>query len=171
MLYLAYIVFGLLIGILVASIFNYFYNRNRWVATQEQVESFADRMKKVGIMQAHIERVDQITDSQNSIISMLEGPSRGTSHSHTKNKLVSQLREMEDEKMDLFKKIVDLGFDPMVKIHDGEDFVEVTMSQAVLIRQDMKAGPKTKTDSNNHRTKHLKLVEDDSDDASPNTIH
>lgn len=57
-----------------------------------------------------------ITERQISLLGALDMPQSGPLHGKHKNKLVSELKALEEEKMSILKSIVDEGHDPKLVI-------------------------------------------------------
>jgi len=69
---------------------------------------------------------------QLELTAQLEAPTKGTSHSFWKRDLQSQIMDMEEEKMDIFRSILSDGVDPVLVTMglDGER-EDIKMSVAV----------------------------------------
>lgn len=101
-------------------------------------------------------RVTQITSEQMELLANAERPSASATHSKYQNSIVSELKKLEKEKMDIFRSILKDGVDPKLSvIADGKPTV-MKMSEAVSL-YDSHQSPSDFSDSKNPRVR-LRLV-------------
>ena len=62
----------------------------------------------------------EITERQLTIMGALDSPQSGPLHGKYKNTLNSELKALEQEKMDILKSVLDDGFDPKFKLCEFE---------------------------------------------------
>ena len=101
--------------------------------------------------------IEGITKKQTEIMSQLDTPTKGTSHSKWKRGLIDQIKDMELEKMEVFRTILTEGVDPILVCQTPDGELEKLKMSEILKRFDENSSaltsptsPKvTKTDSNN----------------------
>lgn len=141
------------------------------------MNEFAIKMQKMGSISHKIQVSEELSKEQARLITQLSLPSKNSSHDSYKREILEEVKEIEKTKMAIFKTIVEDGFDPMVKVYDGNSpnqTKEITMSEAVLRYEANQKTTKesTQTDSNPQRGNHLRLVKgEQSNDTNSTTIH
>lgn len=110
----------------------------------KKVKNFIESLKKLTTeksksMQSIKKRLDQafdITDRQLAIMGMLDMPQTSASHGKYKNQLVSELKQLEEEKMGILKSILQEGHDPSLVVLKGDGQKEVVKLSEFIRRQE-----------------------------------
>jgi len=105
----------------------------------EEVKAFnqkvSDTIKahedKLARYQQLMHQVKEIQTAQNTIQEGLNSPSKGSLDSAYKNKQGQVLLTMEEEKYLLFNEILDLGFDPIMRVWNRGVSTEMLLSELV----------------------------------------
>jgi len=127
------------------------------------INSQKEKVEKIVI--AYIKEAEAITNSQLSLWKQLDGPNKGAAHSKWRSSLVQQLKQLEEDKINIFQKMVDLGYDlPIAAMDENGKVNKIKMSEA--IKQHLKEPippkpsnlkPVSSSPVNNDK-KHLKIV-------------
>ena len=112
----------------------------------------------IGSVKYRFKMIDDKTSEQQNLLNGLKGPSAGAAVSRHRNSVISRIKELEEEKSELMRSILDDGIDPEVTIlTPSGDTEKVKMSEALSMREAAKPAssfqPKNKTDPNLIRMK------------------
>ena len=66
----------------------------------------------------------EIAKIQMEMLSQIDAPSKNALHSKYKNGLISEIQELETQKMALLKQVLDSGFDPTITVMNDEGVLE-----------------------------------------------
>ena len=89
-----------------------------------------------------IKDAEGLAKQQTDLSSQAQQPSKGAAHSRWKNGLIAQMRELEDKKIEVFRKIVAEGYDPKIGVLRPSGEVEqLPMSEAIKVWE-MEDAPK-----------------------------
>lgn len=75
-----------------------------------------DEGVKYGVVKPKIERINEISKEQVAYMGNLDRPNASAAHARHKNKIVSLIKALEEEKMSLFKSILESGADPLLSV-------------------------------------------------------
>lgn len=138
------------------------------VTKREKEEDLGvDKMKKdvdlLVSVRARFLEVQKITDQQMSLLSGAERPSASALHSKHQNSIIGELKKLEEEKIAIFRSILQDGLDPNLSmIVDGKPST-MKMSEAVsLYESNQKQVVKTET---NIPRSNLRLVINEDDNV------
>ncbi len=133
----------------------------------KDMNKLIDDIEKVGSIKYRFKQAQDIADVQLELLARVSRPNASASHSRYKNDIVGQLKDLERQKMDIFRSILADGVDPnLIMILNGEQ-TTVKMSEAVAMydaengEYKRPASP-PKTDPINPRNG-LKLIVDNGD--------
>jgi len=119
---------------------------------------------KFGVVQLKIDRINEISKEQAKYMGSLDQPSASAAHSRHKNSIVSQIKALEQEKIELFSSILDSGADPMLKVAIDGEVKNLRASELLPYLKSEKTPsytPQSKTDSNTPgSTRTLRIVSD-----------
>jgi ribosome-binding ATPase YchF (GTP1/OBG family) len=83
----------------------------------EELKKRADEIEKsMAPVKDKMARVQEITKQQMDLLGMVDQPSKNSLHSKWKNGLNSQIRQLEEEKMEILKSILREGQDPVITV-------------------------------------------------------
>jgi hypothetical protein len=124
---------GIIIG--VASTMIYFNYLLRVVMSALHGRKIPDKVEaegKVARCTAKIKRAVEIGKEQLELFGKMDGPNKSATHAKWKNELGARIRELEAEKIAIYREIVAEGFDPMITMIgvDGNP-EQVKMSEVV----------------------------------------
>lgn len=150
--------YGFVLGVVVASIV--------WMIVLSDLEQrkkidskklYRD-IELIGSVKYRFTKVNEITEKQLELVSRTDRPSASAAHSRNKNNIVSEIKALEEEKMDIFRSILNDGIDPNLQmIIDGQPQT-IKMSEAVAMHENNYATSSIKTESKKPRKNPLKLV-------------
>jgi hypothetical protein len=147
------------------------YSRYDTERTAEDVEkeaaamlAYMKKLKVYTLAKDKLARVTDITNQQMDLLKAVDQPSINASHSRYKNSIAQLLRDLEKEKILLFRDILDLGIDPILTVYTQEGIVHTRMSQ-IVESHPMHMGTATNTEPTNTRNRPmLKLIKSVGDD-------
>jgi hypothetical protein len=121
-----------------------------------------------GSVNYRFKQIKKLTEKQFDIAKMIEGPSRGPSFSKYRRQAQKDIQELEDQKLEIFRSMVDDNVDPLISTLDLQGNERKLRVSEMLAEQEAKSTTKPNTDPNNHRVAHLSLVkeQDDGKDSS-----
>jgi hypothetical protein len=140
---------GLLIGYYINNIFKNILLNGIEKNIIKKINYAYDEGVKNGLLQAKIDRINEISNEQTHILGALDQPNASAAHSRYKNSLVSKIKAMEEEKLDLFKSMLKDGSDPIISIKINGEAKTMKASQLLpylesgLIPEDKTTEPKT----------------------------
>jgi hypothetical protein len=115
------LIVGSLIGYYISNFFNNLLLSGVERNIVKNINYAYDEGVKNGMLQAKIERINEISNEQIQIFGALDQPNASAAHGRYKNSLVSKIKAMEEEKLDLFRSMLKDGADPTMSIRiDGE---------------------------------------------------
>jgi hypothetical protein len=169
------VIVGVLVGILISGEFQRFNISNLLKTFKKELLRAYEEGVKYGAVQLKIERINEISKTQIDYMGSLERPNASAAHARHKNSLVSQVKALEEEKIALFKSMLEGGVDPLLTVMIDGATKNIRASELLpmiesgYIPQD--ETPQTKTDSNSPvsaRTKlHVvKFTQENTDDGS-----
>lgn len=111
----------------------------------------AEEHEMIGSIKYRFKQIANIQEEQLSIISKIEGPSKGAAYSRGRNNISKYVEELEKTKIDIFRSILEDGFDPIVTIYDYDgNQRSIKMSEAVSIAdKELENTKPTKKPTNN----------------------
>jgi hypothetical protein len=160
-MYVFGIIVGILIGILINSKIQRF-NTNSLLKTikKELLNAYEEGVKH-GAIKLKIERINEISKIQLDYIGALDRPNASASHARHKNNLVSQVKSLEEEKITLFKSILEDGMDPLLTVVIDGVTKNLRASELLPILESGHVPPaetlESKTDSNSSVSTKSKL--------------
>ena len=81
-----------------------------------------------------IKDAEGLAKQQSDLAGQAQQPSKGAAHSRWKNDLIAQMRDLESQKIDVFRKIVAEGYDPKIGVlMPGGEVEQLPMSEAIKI--------------------------------------
>lgn len=124
----------------------------------------------MGSVKYRFAKANEITEAQLDLVSQAERPSASAAHSRHKNDIIRRLKQLEEEKIDLFRSILKDGVDPVLSVMIDGVQQTIKMSEAVMMHENNHEGPapvveKTETITPKNRT--LKLVTETRSDNEP----
>jgi len=147
----------------------------------DDLKKAGTKLEQIAAVKHLFIEINNITDEQMLLINQVDRPSAGASHSIWKNEIIQRVKELEEQKLSIFKTILASGVDPLITMYVGGEPKQMKMSEAVEIRESqLEKTPKTlhsKTESKNSRgnSSHLTLVsnEEKIDESNPgnSTVH
>jgi hypothetical protein len=120
---------------------------------------------------SELEKIKLMTQEQIELSSHLDRPSTGPTHSLYKNELVQRIKDIEEEKILILKKISDKKLNPIIRIfnHDTKKYNKIKLSELIdkMIKESVIIDDNTSIKKTN-----LKLVvnKEDDDDRSSKKI-
>lgn len=155
------------------------------VPADSQRSKMKDAIKEIeliGSIKYRIEKINEITQLQLSLLSQMDRPSASASHSRYKNEIVRHMKQLEEEKFNIFRSILKDGFDGNINVSIDGKMQSLKISEVIAMydgQQQQPNPPQNKTDSISPREeKRLRLVinnKGNQDDQAPNpsdpTLH
>ena len=139
-------------------------------ALQELTDAMKD-LELMGSIKSRFKDVEELVHEQLSLMGALDTPSSSASHSKHKSDLISRIKQIEEDKLSIYKTILADGINPtLTAIIDG-DATKMTLSEAVHEMESAleKVSPlPPKTDSKKPRENFLKLVKNENTNESKN---
>jgi hypothetical protein len=143
--------------------------------SKEEIERLVKNAQTVGSVAYRYSIVEDIMNRQLELAAQLEAPTKGTSHSRWKQDIQKQIMQMEEEKMDLFRSILEDGVDPVLVTMSADGQREdIKMSEALKrFDADNETFPPTtpsrkKTESKNPRENESNVVQMFKSEEKPN---
>ena len=180
---------GIAAGIAIATILALRWSTRATLLVKDTLNSASDSVKKLAqdpklldSVRERISRVTEIADKQEVLIISAQTPSASASHARYKNTLIRELKALEQEKMDIFKSIVNDGIDLKMKTTiDGKEQI-ISMSEILKKYEDVNPPASVtpmkqsnKTDTNLPKKKNpLRLVVNnrgDKDESGDPKVH
>lgn len=151
-------------------------------AQQSKINKAFKEIELIGSIKYRIEKVNELTKIQLGLLSQMDRPNASAAHSRYKNDIARQMKQIEEEKMSVFRSIIKDGFDPNLSIQIDGKPQSLKMSEVVSMYDGNQpnSSPQKKTDpiSPSREEKRLRLVVSDKgnhDEQAPNpsnpTIH
>jgi hypothetical protein len=146
------------------------------ILVKKELETAYNTGVKTGIIQPTLDRLQEISKEQIDCINSIDRPSASAAHSRYKNTVVSQIKQLEEEKEKLLRGILARGFDPLLSIimTDGQT-KSMKVSEIVSMLESESISNETSqstTDPNSScSAKTLRLVKstkENQDDGKPN---
>jgi hypothetical protein len=136
-------------------------DRDDFIVETEKVKKDIDKILSI---RERFARASKITDEQMSLLSGVERPSASALHSKHQNSIISELKKLEEQKMDIFRSILKDGVDPNLSIMVDGKPTTMKMSEAVSLYESHNK-PYDKTDTKNTRS-NLRLITNEANDGS-----
>jgi hypothetical protein len=155
---------GIAIIVLLLGIISSRVDKSDKTSTDEVIKN----IELMGSIKYRFAKAQEITEQQLNLISQADRPSASAAHSKHKNDLIRRLKDMESEKVAIFRTILADGVDPNLTIMvDGEP-THIKMSEAVLMHDNGEAYPPSKTETKSPQKNGLRLVhnEENSNESS-----
>ena len=146
---LAYMLFFLIGAIAGAATFMYYglqqvrkMKKTKQTLIDEVKKKTRELEQKTNSIKERLIRAQQIAQTQMDLRAQAEMPSKNGLHSKYKNGLVTEITELEQEKINLLKTIITDGFNPMITIiqDDGtkeeiplSDYIETAQQSADIV--------------------------------------
>ena len=125
---------GLLIGFYVAARISRVAYANLYKASIQALKNQSHTNSKAVYerTRAHIDEVNKIMETQLSLWAQIDGPNRGASHARWKSDIISEINNLESDKIDSFRDILEDGVDLKVSVIDTNGKkIEKKMSELV----------------------------------------
>lgn len=107
-------------------------------------------------------KAEEIAKKQIELSGAAQQPSKGAAHSRWKNDIIGLMKQLESDKMDIFRAIVAEGYDPKIGVMMPDGVVEqFPMSEAVKMWEEEDAMKQPPPPPQNHTSKRLFVVKDD----------
>jgi hypothetical protein len=139
-------------------------------ALKELAEAVKD-LELIGSIKSRFKDADELVHEQLDLMGALDAPSSGASHSKHKGELITRIKQIEAEKLAIYKTILADGINPtLTAVIDG-DATDMKLSDAVHEMESAleKVSPlPQKTDSKKPRENFLKLVKSENVNESEN---
>lgn len=177
--YLLGVCIGFIAGFIVNNSYKKYNIRSLLKNIKKELVLAYDEGVKFGAVKLQLERINEISKIQLGYASALDRPNASAAHARHKNGVVSQMKELDEEKIAIFKSILSSGVDPMLSISiDGE--IKSLRASELLPYLEGKGSlpadpaPQTKTDSNSTVSAKFKLhvvkstTEKDNGSSKPN---
>lgn len=140
--------------------------------SKDQTRKAIEDIELLGSIKYRMKLVNELTTSQMDLIGQLDRPAASATHARHKNSIIAQLKEIEEQKTDIFRSIVDDGVDPIITAYDlnsGEP-KEMRMSEALDIRSTETPQPETDPKNPRDNGTNLRLIKNE-DDNAPDPIN
>ena len=99
----------------------------------------------VGSIKYRFDQADKLSNEQFELLSKLDQPNKSASHAHWKNEIVNQVEELEKNKIEIFKSMLEDGIDPYLTTMNSDGQTEqVRMSEAIKMAENNNDAPQTK---------------------------
>ena len=130
---------------------------------------------KFGAVRLKIERINEISQEQVAYISNLDRPNASAAHARHKNTVVSTIKQLEEEKLELFRSILKDGADPTLTVNIDGTIKQMKASELLPLLESgnipQAETPQSKTDSNSpgsatHKLRVVKSTQENKDDRS-----
>lgn len=118
--------------------------------------------------------VNRIMEEQLALWGKVDGPNRGPSHSKWKKSIIDQINDLESDKVDAFRDILDEGMDLNVSVMDNNGKKSSKKISEIISDFDNKSNKTSTPVKENDSNKNLRaikpkltLIKDDSYDGQP----
>lgn len=91
-------------------------NKSAALTDTKAAEDISELTKKKNSIYERLQKAADLAQTQRDLCSQAEMPSKNAVHSKYKNGLVHEINEIEKQKMEILKSILDDGFDPTITI-------------------------------------------------------
>lgn len=99
-------------------------------------EKAAEMEAKTLSIKERLQKASEIASAQADLRAQAELPSKNATHSRHKNGIISEISNLEQQKIDILKTILAEGYDPAITVvHDGGTKQEVALSEYVAMAQ------------------------------------
>jgi len=169
------VIVGVIVGILINNEYRKFNINSLLKTVKKELMKAYEAGVKYGAVQLKIQRINEISKIQIDYMSSLNRPNASAAHARHKNSLVSQVKALEEEKIALFKSMLEDGADPLLTVAIDGTTKSMKASELLPILESgytpQDETPQIKTDSNSPvsaRTKlHVvKFTQENTDDSS-----
>lgn len=166
------IIIGALLGIIINNEFNKLNIKSILKLVKKELVAAYDEGVKYGSIKLKLDRINEISSEQIKYFGALERPNASAAHSRHKNSIVSQIKAMEAEKIELFKSILDSGVDPLLTVVIEGETKSMRASELlpILTNETTDTTPQSKTDSippmNTRALSIVKNTKENTDDGS-----
>ena len=90
-------------------------------ASMKGIEEALSDLETMTSVKERFKQVDEIIQEQLGLMSSIDGPSRGASHSKYKSEIARRIKKLEENKLAIYKTILADGVDPtLTAIIDGD---------------------------------------------------
>lgn len=125
------LIIGFVFGIVAVVIYASIQVKNMNLKEDKLIDNMKSEIDLVLSVKKRFTEITEITDRQMDLMSGAERPSASALHSKHQNGIISELKKLEEQKMTIFKSILQDGLDPNLSIMvDGKPTV-MKMSEAV----------------------------------------
>ncbi len=155
---------GFLLGILTLTVFTEVKQLRVMRRIKQEIEKAFNEGFKMGTVAPKLERVNAIAGEQMNYMSGLDRPSASAAHSKHKNSVISTIKKLEQEKLELLRAIIKDGVDPILSVSIDGKQQNIKTSELITLMEGYQANndgvpPPPKTDSKSPRGgKILQLV-------------
>lgn len=141
----------------------------------------AGNLELIGSIKYRAKKAVEIFQLQQDLLGSLDQPSKNATYSRNKNTILSQIKELEEQKMDIYRSILADGVDSdMTVMTSTGEKKTMKLSEVIKLHDSgTQVPPPPQTDSQSTSAKVIKLVtnkkEEDESDETPKpsgpTIH
>lgn len=157
------LIIGAVLGVLIYSEFNQVNIKKVLSTVKTELRRAYEEGVQYGLVQPQIDRINEISKEQVEYLGALDRPNASAAHSRHKNSIITLIKKLEEEKITLFKSILNSGSDPLLTVMlDGKQAsMRVSKLLPILESFTSPATSNPKTDSKSPSvTKGLRLVAD-----------
>lgn len=161
---------GFITGVITLLITAIIFGLRQQKEDDRDLKKIMKEVELMGSVKYRFAKANEITEQQLDLVSQAERPSASASHSRHKNDIIRRLKQLEEEKIDLFRSILKDGVDPVLSIVIDGVPTTMKMSEAVDIHdnnQDRPMIPEKKTDTITPKNRALKLVTEERSNNEP----
>jgi len=125
----------------------------------------------LGSVKERFKNFQAIAAEQHELISQVDRPSASASHSKYKNKIVGELKALEEKKREILKTILDDGVDVHISMMDSNgQLTKILISE--LLNGDIPSPENTESNNPPKVVRKLQLVkEENNDESSGSKVH
>ena len=107
-------------------------------------------------IRARIRKVKDLTDMQMALQIQTDGPQRNAMDGKFKNTIIKDIKDLEEQKVEILKSIITDGFDPVISVANPDGTVEtITLSQFMANKNITMPAAKDANDKVSERKKNL----------------
>jgi hypothetical protein len=146
--------------------------RTSFIAYEKAVTDIVSNVKAshqqaelLGSVKERFKHFQVIAAEQHDLISQVDRPSASAAHSKHKNKIVGELRALEEQKREILKTILNDGVDVHISMMDSDGtLTKILISE--LLNGDIPSPEKTESNNPPKVVRKLQLVKEENNDES-----
>lgn len=176
------LVTGILVGFFFASLIFmalerfYTYKNNLFVLSiqrelQKIMKEELQKAELMGSVNYRFKQINEMTKRQMDLVSQMEAPSKSAAHSRNKSALSGELKQLEEQKLEIFQSFLNDNIDPVITVLNSDGEPSSMKVSEFMGLDETKEDLPNDTDPKNHRRSILKLVEETNDEQDGNTDH